>query len=131
MPSGYVAYVLTEESQIKLLNKFPTKYPDVYGHHVTVKYPANMGDSLPKKNAVLKVVGYVDNGEDIEALVVSIDGIVQREDQSMYHITWSLNNKTKKPQDSNKLLHEMQYTVTLPIEFEGEVQFVPFGSQSI
>jgi len=74
----------------------------------------------------IKVVGYVNSGDGLEALVVSVDGETTRPDGSVYHITWSLTNGYK-PVDSNKVIAERGYDVLDEqhnVEFEPRVIFV-------
>jgi len=65
----------------------------------------------------IKVVGYVDDGEGLEALVVSVNGSTERPDGKIYHITWSLN-EGRKPVESNDLLAKKVYTLTMPTTIE-------------
>ena len=115
---AYTAYVLDDASRELLAKRFPPKYPEVIGHHVTVQFgvPA---DAAPPQPAALKVVGYKDSGDGLEALVVSVNGSTDRPDGSTYHITWSLDRSKYKPVDSNKLLAgATKYTLirTVPIQ---------------
>lgn len=100
---AYTAYVLDDTSRELLTKRFPPKYPDFIGHHVTVQFgvPA---DATPPPAASLKVVGYKDSGDGIEALVIAVNGSTTRPDGKVYHITWSLDRDKYKPVDSNGLL---------------------------
>ena len=114
----YTAYVLTDESRAQLETKYPPKYEKFIGHHVTVEFgvPA---DAEPPEEAVVKVLGRVDSGDGLEALVVSVNGETSRPDGSKYHITWSLNPESYKPVDSNELLKKTyNYTMSLPITID-------------
>ena len=73
----YTAYVLDNKSRRELSKHFPPKYPETVGHHVTVKFGVSKDAPIPRP-AQLKVVGYADDGEGLEALVVSVDGKVNR-----------------------------------------------------
>lgn len=110
----YTAYTLNESSRKVLETHFPPKYSEFVGHHITYKFGVDENAKVPKK-AKIKVVGHIDDGEGLEALVVSIDGTKERPDGNLYHITWSLD-EGKKPVDSNKLLKKKMYTLILPIE---------------
>lgn len=114
---AYTAYVLDDTSRELLVKRFPPKYPDFIGHHVTVQFgvPA---DATPPPNATLKVVGHKDSGDGLEALVVTVNGSTARPDGSVYHITWSLDRSKYKPVDSNKLLSGGRYTLikSIPIQ---------------
>ena len=114
-------YVLDEQSRQKLIAKFPPKYPNFIGHHVTVDIGKDI--SLPKQ-AVLKVTGYVDSGDGLEVLVVTVDGTTRRQDGGMYHITWSLDPTKYKPKNSNDLVKSKEYTLirSIPITTTPEVK---------
>lgn len=119
---GYTAYVLTDSARNALLEKFPPKYPKVIAHHVTVQFGVPQGTPAPAP-AVVKVIGYADSGDGIEALVVSVNGSTERPDGSRYHITWSLDPAVYRPVDSNALLASGKYTIMLakPIETTPQV----------
>src|SRR6266481_709581 len=96
-------YVLSKLSQQVLLKKFPPKYNNVYCHHIT--WRGLRGTNSPEIKSA-KVIGYV-NKNDIEALIVSLDGNIHRDDGSLYHITISLDEaKGRKPVDSNSILKD-------------------------
>lgn len=119
----YTAYVLDEKSRDKLANKFPPKYENFIGHHMTEKFGVgDKDDSLPLSlSADLRVIGHVDSGDGLEALVVGVNGSHKRPDGSIYHITWSIDpNSGYKPKDSNERLRQKQFTLTLPISITAE-----------
>jgi len=122
----YSAYVLTDESRKKLLSLFPVAYPArVVAHHVTVQFGNVSADDIPTGKDI-KVVGTVDSGDGLQALVVSVDGEVDRQDGSVYHITWSLDNGYK-PVDSNKIIKKLGYEEIdhkVIVDFEPKVVFV-------
>lgn len=119
---AYTAYELSDESKKELKNRFPPKYPDFIGHHITVEFGVPYDTNLiPLKPKEVKVVGYKEDLKGLEALVVSVDGKTKRKDGGVYHITWSLDkSKGFKPVDSNKLLKN-EYTKIEPnIEIKTE-----------
>jgi len=99
----YTAYVLDQHSRDILLKKFPPKYPDVIGHHVTVEFGVSKDADAPEE-AEIKVIGYVNDPEGLEALVVVVNGNKTRSDGKIYHITWSLDREKFAPKDSNDLI---------------------------
>lgn len=113
----YTAYVLSEETREALLDRFPPKYEKVIAHHVTVDFGVPEDAPVPPE-ADVKVVGYADNGEGLEALVVSVDGEKRREDGKYYHVTWSLDPEKFKPVDSGDLIGYGNYTLVLTIPIE-------------
>ena len=113
----YTAHVLDEESRTMLLTKFVPKYSKVIGHHVTVDFGVPEGTPAPNY-ADVKLVGYIDSGDGLEALVVSVDGTHTRPDGKTYHITWSLDPDQYSPKDSNDLLSNVRnrWTMVMPTE---------------
>ena len=118
----YTAHVVDSKSRRELAKAFPPKYPEFIGHHVTMKF--GVPKDTPKPHpAEIKVIGYADDGEGLEALVVSVNGKVQRPDGSLYHITWSLDRSLgRKPEHSKKLVQSGYESVPqVPIKTTGEV----------
>lgn len=111
----YTAYVLTDESRSQLEEKFPPKYSKFIGHHVTIDFGVPADAEIPEQ-AELKVLGFKDSGDGLEALVVSVNGSTKRSDDSVYHITWSLDPEKYSPKDSNELLkRSYKYTLSMPV----------------
>lgn len=114
----YNGWQLTPEARDALLAVFPPKYPDVVAHHVTHRF----GDGTLLAPGNVRVIGYVDDGVGLEALVVSVNGLIGRLDGGVYHITWSLNRAAgRKPVDSNEVIRkhgvwlvEPRYASTVP-----------------
>lgn len=111
---AYTAYVLTDETREQLADRFNPKYEKVIAHHVTVQFGVPKDTAAPEP-ANLKVVGYVDSGDGLEALVVSVNGETTRADGSTYHITWSLDPSKYAPKDSNDLLKRKRFTLVKSI----------------
>lgn len=113
---GYTAYVLDDHSRQQLAKRFPPKFPQWIGHHITYEFGVPKGS--PEQYGVsqtCKVVGYAE-GDGIEALVVAIGGVTTRPDGKTFHITWSLDrSKGRKPVDSNKIIEQNGYTKVDPI----------------
>ena len=108
----YTAYVLDDSSRAALLEKFPPKYPKVVAHHVTVEFGVPEGTEAPPPASV-KVIGYADSGDGLEALVCTVNGKADRPDGKRYHITWSLDPAKYSPVDSNALLANTRFTLKL------------------
>lgn len=111
----YTSYQLTPKTRKYLLDRFPPKHTKVVAHHITHKFGVH-SDTKPPLHADIKVVGYHNNPEGLEALVVSVDGSVDRPDGSVYHITWSLDPEKFKPVDSNKLVRKRDHKLIMPID---------------
>jgi hypothetical protein len=95
-----LGWLLDETEREDLLHRFSPMYPDVIAHHVTLQANAPPGKPLPLATAG-EIVGQVDDGRGIQALVVRIDGTTDRPDGSTYHIAWSLDRtKGRRPVES-------------------------------
>lgn len=81
-----------------LLREFRPAYTDVVADHVTC------GASVKRdpEDVDAEIVGAVDDGKGVQALIVEIDGTTHRPDGGTYHITWSIESKRgRKPVHSN------------------------------
>lgn len=102
--SGYLAFVVPEQVRQDLAKRFPPKYPEFIGHHVTDTFGWPANKPAPEGTATIKVIGYAEE-DGLEALAVTVEGQRLRPDGKQYHITWSLDrSKGKKPVMSNDLL---------------------------
>jgi hypothetical protein len=60
---------------------------------------------LPPSQPRAEVIGYADDGQGREALIVAIDGRPARPDGSLFHITWSLDRaRGRRPLESHAVL---------------------------
>ncbi len=125
---GYLAFELSNESRVQLLQQFKPKYPDVFAHHITIIFGLQQEKakgiipSLEGKH--LQIIGHADDGGTIEALVVSVDGETRRMDGSTYHVTWSLDKEEgKKPFHSNQLIKDSGYKEIVPIDITAQGRY--------
>ncbi|HEX8387945.1 MAG TPA: hypothetical protein VF636_02915 [Sphingomonas sp.] len=87
-----------------LLRRFPPRWPDVIADHVTLASRKAGPRPMPVTEQG-SIVGYVDDGEGLDALVIEIDGTTDRSDGSIFHITWSLDRaRGRAPVQSNEVL---------------------------
>ena len=122
---GYIAYELDRKSRQSLAAIFPPKYPEFIGHHITYKIGVKAKDKMPAMPKSVEVIGYADDGESIEALVVAINGKTQRPDGKAYHITWSLDrNKGRKPQHTNNLIASKEFEPVDPIAIQAKPELL-------
>ena len=119
----YTAYVLTDAVREKLVEKFPPKYEKFIGHHITIQFGVPNDTEAPDP-ANIKVIGRADTGDGLEALVVSVDGSQDRPDGKTYHITWSLDPDKYKPVDSNNLVSNGRFALSMPVAIETTPQVV-------
>jgi hypothetical protein len=96
----FLGWTLSPADRTRLLEQFPPAYPNLVADHVTFAGPKGM--ALPTIRAA-QVVGRIDDGKGVQALVVEINGTTGRPDGSTYHMTWSLGDG-RKAQESNDVL---------------------------
>lgn len=129
MSKGYVAFILKNTSRSKLLSLFPPKYDKVIAHHVTYQFGVNKDNVILPEIYDLNVVGYANDENGIEALIVEFNGTTKRLDGGTYHITWSLDHKQGyKPKHSNDLIsrfgwEELQHKISI----NASVEFISFN----
>lgn len=129
---GYIAWVLTEAERARLLGLFPPAYGRVVAHHVTYKFGADENDKLPHETEGL-VLGWADDGNGVQCLIIEISKTTKRADGSTYHITWSLG-EGRKPVESNEVAKQwpfikdgpLQCILHDPIPIKIEPKFIPF-----
>ncbi len=95
-------WLLDRDQRKELLQQFPPRFRNVVAHHVTLASKAADNAPLPEET-VGEIVGRVDDGEGVEAMVVSIGGTTDRPDGSTYHITWSLADG-RRAKESNDVI---------------------------
>lgn len=109
---------LPEAERQRLLAWFAPLYPDVIADHVTLRTGTDGGTPLPQQSSG-EIVGEIDDGDGVQALVVRIGGTTRREDGSTYHITWSLDRaRGRRPVQSNIVIAELGWrdlSATIPI----------------
>src|SRR5678815_2104288 len=102
-PGSVVGWKLDRDDREELLQRFPPSYPDAIADHVTLRSNAKADPLPPAVDA--NIVGRADDGDSLEAMVVTIDGTTDRPDGSTFHITWSLDKKKGRlAKESNDLL---------------------------
>jgi hypothetical protein len=110
--NGYTGWELGEQTRNELRERFPPKYEEFVGHHVTHAFGVT-AEATPEP-AQLQVMGYADDGS-LECLVVSVNGHWSRPDGKTYHVTWSLDrSKGRKPFHSNMVLKQNGYVPVSP-----------------
>jgi hypothetical protein len=120
----YTGYLLTETSRKLVLDKFPPKYDNVLCHHITEKFGVPSDSPPPALPGKVQIVGYIDSGDGVEGLLVSINGSTERPDGQKYHITLSLANG-KKPVETNNYVDEAKKiapfsVMVIPKTFTGQ-----------
>lgn len=100
----YNGWMIPDSVREQLLIDFPPAYSNIKASHVTheVEVPALIPD------AEIVIIGHVDDGEGVEALVVTVDGSVRRPDGKIYHITLSVADG-RESKESNDVLEKFPY----------------------
>ena len=123
MKSGYLAFNLTEVAREEILSTYIPKFNKVVCHHITFKFGVKENEYIPDVKEA-RIVGYASNN-DIECLVVEIEGSYNRPDGSIYHITLS-HSPNAKPVDSNALLKSSGFNFVDPLTISVIPTFNPF-----
>lgn|SRR5690606_22434467 len=102
-----LGWKLDQCERAELLKQFPPTWPDVIADHVTYE-PGSPEEPSPVHDTTARIVGHADDGDGVQALVVSINGRVDRPDGSTWHITWSIDRgRGRHPVDSNDVLRRL------------------------
>lgn len=104
---GVIGWKLDRAQRKELLQQFPPRYRNVDADHVTLKTRAAPDADLPEER-LGEIVGRVDDGKGVEAMVVRIGGTTDRPDGSTYHVTWSLEDG-RSAHESNDVLREREW----------------------
>jgi hypothetical protein len=111
---------LDRAQRTELLQQFPPRYGNTDADHVTLSTRSDPCAPLPDET-LGEIVGRVDDGRGLEAMVVRIDGTTDRPDGSVYHITWSRENG-RKASESNDVLRDQGWE---PLELPMPIQLQP------
>ncbi len=109
-----IGWKLDPEQRKELLQQFPPRFRNVVADHVTLQAKASRDAPLPEEN-VGEIIGRVDDGRGVEAMVVSIGGTTDRPDGSIYHITWSLEDGRRAKESNDVLASQKWVTFDLPM----------------
>jgi hypothetical protein len=102
-PGTVIGWKLDRGERDTLLEQFPPRYSNVIADHVTLQSEA-ASEPIPDP-VEARIVGRADDGHSLEAMVVAIDGTVDRPDGSIFHITWSLG-PGRRARESNDVIRE-------------------------
>ncbi len=103
-----IGWKLSPDQRTELLRLHPPAYPRAIADHITFKPPGAAPEPLPPLDAPA-IVGRADDGQGVEAMVVSIAGSTHRPDGSTWHITWSLA-EGREARESNDILAGQGWT---------------------
>ncbi len=110
---------LDRDQRRELLQQFPPKFRNVVADHVTLHSGAADDAPLPQEIEG-EIVGRVDDGKGVEAMIVAIGGTTDRPDGSTYHITWSLEEGREAKESNNVLVQQkwVMFDLPMPIRLE-------------
>ena len=113
---GVIGWALDEDQRKELLMQFPPKFPDVVADHVTLAARVRSDAALPAA-VTGEIVGRIDDGAGVEALVVSIGCSTDRPGGGTYHITWSLDKaRGRRAKESNDVIARLGWEpIDLPM----------------
>ena len=117
---GVIGWALDPEQRKELLLQFTPKFPNVVADHVTLAARIAGKAELPSETGC-EIVGRVNDGSGVEAMVVSIGGTTDRPDGSTYHITWSLG-PGRRAKESNDVIAKLGWE---PLELPMPVDLKP------
>jgi len=123
MPTGYIAFVLDENTREQILAAIAPRFEIVVCHHITVEYGVTDEAALPSLQRA-EIIGYCTDNGGIEALIVAIDGNTTRPDGSTYHITLS-HAQGREPKESNDAICEHGWSpIELGTSLSVQAQFI-------
>lgn len=95
-----IGWRLDRDQRATLLARYPARYANPIADHVTLSVK---GSAPPPLVSTAEIVGHIDDGIGVEAMVVAIDGSTGRPDGKIWHITWSLAD-ARAPRESNDVI---------------------------
>ena len=117
--NNVTGWKLDREQRRALIERFAPRFRNLVADHVTLAARAADDAPLPQETEGL-IVGRVDDGRGVEAMIVSIDGSTDRPDGSYYHITWSLADG-RQAKESNDVLAAQKWVMfetPIPIKLQ-------------
>jgi hypothetical protein len=117
-----IGWKLDRSQRKELLQQFPPKFSEVVADHVTLAARVTGSAELPSETHG-EIVGRIDDGQGVEAMVVEIGGTTDRPDGSIYHITWSLSpgRHAKESNDVIRTLGWEKLDLSMPILLKPEL----------
>jgi hypothetical protein len=102
MDGRVVGWKLDPAEREALLEAFPPRYAEIDADHVTLWSDPGRTRPLPTATGG-EIIGEADDGQGVQALVVSIRGGTERPDGGCYHVTWSLE-PGRRAKESNDVI---------------------------
>ncbi|HVF17388.1 MAG TPA: hypothetical protein VNA21_10760 [Steroidobacteraceae bacterium] len=115
-------WLVDPKTREMLLERYPPTYFNVVAHHVTLSSGIANDAGIPEHTRG-KIVGRVDDGSGVEAMIVEIGGATDRPGGGTYHITWSLNRAAKREaRESNDAIAQFGWQ---PLSEPQEIELMP------
>jgi hypothetical protein len=109
-------WMLEVGQRTALLAAIPPTWPDVVADHVTLSSDRSL--AVPG-HASACLVGVVDDGLGVQAVIVSINDSTVRPDGKTFHVTWSLDRaRGRRAVESNDVIAGLgwtQFVVPIPV----------------
>ena len=109
-----IGWKLDRGQRDELVRKFPPRFRNLVGDHVTLASKAAADAALPQETEG-SIVGRADDGKGVEAMIVSIGGTTDRPDGGTYHITWSLEDGREAKESNHVLASQARVMFDLPM----------------
>ena len=110
-----VGWKLLSGEREELLRAFPPRYRTTVADHVTLA--ARVAAQTPTPGDVTGLlVGHIDDGQGVEALVVEIDGGTSRPGGGTWHVTWSLADGRRAKESNDVLARKMWSPLREPVQ---------------
>jgi hypothetical protein len=107
-----VGWLLDPAERERLLDVYPPTYPNVVAHHVTLSSGSDVRAGVPDQTRGT-IVGRIDDGNGVEAMIVDISGTTDRPGGGTYHITWSLHRAAgREAKESNDVIAKLGWVPT-------------------
>ncbi len=108
-----IGWKLGREQRQELIGLFPPRHAFTVADHVTLAANVAEATALPGE-CHAEIVGHIDDGRGVEALVVAIDGRTDRPGGGTYHITWSLG-PGRRAGESNDVIARYGWRMIKPV----------------
>lgn len=98
-----IGWKLSDQTRATLIAAHPPHYANVVADHVTLSVA---GTEPPRYITGATIIGRTDDDQGVEAMVVEIEGCINRPDGKIWHITWSLADG-RTARESNDAIAEL------------------------
>ena len=117
-PGSVIGWKVDRSERETLLKRFGPRYPEAVADHITLE-PRAQDKPLPDP-VEAEIVGRADDGDGVEAMVVTVDGTTDRPDGSTFHITWSIG-PGRRAKESNDVIRDRgwaEFDEKIPVTVE-------------